>query len=149
MKTLESQQELRNSKYKTSDRSAVKKVDYWGSLSSLTSISPWLLEAERGSGIKDERGSSQLWFEKQWKWFQNLSQNMRNKGWIVFYYISLIERCVSNWIVVLVMKGLVTKEWMLRRNEIGGIRYSQHTESVPPATCVWLCKLKVGMCLKA
>ena len=39
-------------------------------------------------------------------------------------------------IVVLVRKSLVTKEEMLKRNKIGGIRDNQHRESVPPAPCV-------------
>lgn len=43
-------------------------------------------------------------------------------------------------------KNLVTKERMLRRNNIEGIRDNHHRESVPPATCVRLCKLKVKMC---
>lgn len=57
--------------------------------------------------------------------------------------------CSIGQIIVLFKKNLVTKEKMLRRNNIGGIRDNHERESVPPATCVWLCKLKVEMYLKA
>ena len=69
---------------------------------------------------------------------------------ILLYFFNW-DVCPIRQIVVSVRKCLVTeKKECWGETNLRGIRDNQHgeRESVSRTTCVWLCKLKMRMCLK-